>query len=48
MASHTEKNPRRRSMPALMGPRPPTGNPGSATALSVGVHAPNQQDQCSK
>ena len=28
----TEKCPRRRSMPSLMGARPPTGNPGPATA----------------
>ena len=26
-----EKHPRRRSTPPLTGPRPPTGNPGSAT-----------------
>ena len=26
-----EKCPRRRSTPPLTGPRPPTGNPGSAT-----------------
>ena len=28
----TKKHPRQRSMPPLTGARPPTGNPGSATA----------------
>ena len=33
-----EKHPCWKSTPPLMGPRPPTGNPGSATGFNTYVH----------